>query len=75
MRRRDGARRRSRDAEINPIDDFRSTAGFRRAVAARVVARLFRDEGGWYRRVTRASLGVAPRSAVGPGDDPIHDRQ
>jgi CO/xanthine dehydrogenase FAD-binding subunit len=33
--------------EINPIDDVRSTADYRRAVAARVLHRLLRDEGGW----------------------------
>ena len=34
-------------AEIAPIDDVRSTADYRRAVAARVLHRLIRDEGGW----------------------------
>jgi carbon-monoxide dehydrogenase medium subunit len=34
-------------AEINPIDDVRSTADYRRAVAGRVLHRLIRDEGGW----------------------------
>ena len=34
-------------AEIQPIDDVRSTAEYRRAVAARVLHRLLRDEGGW----------------------------
>jgi CO/xanthine dehydrogenase FAD-binding subunit len=34
-------------AEIQPIDDVRSTADYRRAVAARVLHRLLRDEGGW----------------------------
>lgn len=34
-------------AEISPIDDVRSTAEYRRAVAARVLHRLIRDEGGW----------------------------
>jgi CO/xanthine dehydrogenase FAD-binding subunit len=34
-------------AEIHPIDDVRSTADYRRAVAARVVHRLIRDAGGW----------------------------
>ena len=34
-------------AEIEPIDDVRSTADYRRAVAARVLHRLVRDEGGW----------------------------
>ena len=33
--------------EINPIDDVRSTADYRRAVASRVLHRLIRDEGGW----------------------------
>lgn len=32
---------------ITPIDDVRSTADYRRAVAARVLHRLVRDEGGW----------------------------
>ena len=39
-------RTRSRD-EIKPIDDVRSTADYRRVVAARVLHRLLRDEGGW----------------------------
>lgn len=34
-------------AELSPIDDVRSTAGYRRAVAGRVLHRLIRDEGGW----------------------------
>ena len=34
-------------AEIQPIDDVRSTADYRREVAARVLHRLIRDEGGW----------------------------
>ena len=34
-------------AEIAPIDDVRSTADYRRAVAARVLHRLIRDVGGW----------------------------
>lgn len=34
-------------AEIQPIDDVRSTADYRRAVASRVLHRLLRDEGGW----------------------------
>lgn len=34
-------------AEINPIDDVRSTADYRRVVTARVVHRLLRAEGGW----------------------------
>jgi len=33
--------------EIQPIDDVRSTAEYRRMVAARVLHRLIRDEGGW----------------------------
>jgi CO/xanthine dehydrogenase FAD-binding subunit len=33
--------------EISPIDDVRSTADYRRAVSARVLHRLLRDEGGW----------------------------
>jgi CO/xanthine dehydrogenase FAD-binding subunit len=33
--------------EITPIDDVRSSADYRRAVAARVLHRLIRDEGGW----------------------------
>jgi len=34
-------------AEITPIDDVRSTADYRRVVAARVLHRLVRDAGGW----------------------------
>jgi len=34
-------------AEIEPIDDVRSTAEYRRVVAARVLHRLVRDAGGW----------------------------
>ena len=34
-------------AELSPIDDVRSTADYRRAVASRVLHRLIRDEGGW----------------------------
>jgi CO/xanthine dehydrogenase FAD-binding subunit len=34
-------------AELTPIDDVRSTADYRRAVASRVLHRLVRDEGGW----------------------------
>jgi CO/xanthine dehydrogenase FAD-binding subunit len=34
-------------AEITPIDDVRSTADYRRTVAARVLHRLVRDAGGW----------------------------
>lgn len=33
--------------EISPIDDVRSTAAYRRAVAARVLHRLIREAGGW----------------------------
>ena len=33
--------------EISPIDDVRSSADYRRAVAARVLHRLIRDQGGW----------------------------
>ena len=34
-------------SEISPIDDVRSTAAYRRAVASRVLHRLIRDVGGW----------------------------
>lgn len=34
-------------AEIQPIDDVRSTADYRRVVAGRVLHRLIRDAGGW----------------------------
>jgi CO/xanthine dehydrogenase FAD-binding subunit len=34
-------------AELSPIDDVRSTAEYRRAVAARVLHRTLRDAGGW----------------------------
>lgn len=34
-------------AELEPIDDVRSTADYRRAVAGRVLHRLIRDAGGW----------------------------
>jgi CO/xanthine dehydrogenase FAD-binding subunit len=34
-------------AEVHPIDDVRSTAEYRRLVAARVLHRLIRDAGGW----------------------------
>ena len=34
-------------AELNPIDDVRSTATYRRTVAARVLHRILRDAGGW----------------------------
>lgn len=33
--------------ELSPIDDVRSTADYRRAVAGRILHRLLRDEGGW----------------------------
>jgi CO/xanthine dehydrogenase FAD-binding subunit len=33
--------------ELQPIDDVRSTADYRRAVSARVLHRLLRDESGW----------------------------
>jgi CO/xanthine dehydrogenase FAD-binding subunit len=31
----------------SPFDDVRLSAGYRRAVAGRVLRRLLRDEGGW----------------------------
>ena len=34
-------------AEIHPIDDIRSTAEYRRVVAARALHRMIRDAGGW----------------------------
>jgi xanthine dehydrogenase small subunit len=34
-------------AELSPIDDVRSTAEYRRTVAARVLHRLLREAGGW----------------------------
>ena len=34
-------------AELQPIDDVRSTADYRRTVAARVLHRLIRERGGW----------------------------
>jgi xanthine dehydrogenase small subunit len=34
-------------AELSPIDDVRSTAAYRRAVSARILHRLLREEGGW----------------------------
>jgi CO/xanthine dehydrogenase FAD-binding subunit len=34
-------------AELHPIDDVRSTAEYRRLVAARVVHRIIREAGGW----------------------------
>jgi carbon-monoxide dehydrogenase medium subunit len=33
--------------ELSPIDDVRSTAGYRRMVSARILHRLLRDAGGW----------------------------
>ncbi|MBA2489230.1 MAG: FAD binding domain-containing protein [Chloroflexi bacterium] len=33
--------------EITPIDDVRSTAEYRRAVTARILHRMLRDEGDW----------------------------
>jgi CO/xanthine dehydrogenase FAD-binding subunit len=35
------------EAEIQPIDDVRSSADYRRLVAGRVLRRLIREEGGW----------------------------
>ena len=52
----EGARRRPRPpiapprrwpASSQPIDDVRSTAEYRRLVAARVLHRLIREAGGW----------------------------
>jgi CO/xanthine dehydrogenase FAD-binding subunit len=34
-------------AELHPIDDVRSTADYRRMVAARILHRIVRDAGGW----------------------------
>ena len=34
-------------AELQPIDDVRSTADYRRMVAARILHRIVRDAGGW----------------------------
>ena len=34
-------------AELEPIDDVRSTAEYRRIAAARVLHRIVRDAGGW----------------------------
>jgi CO/xanthine dehydrogenase FAD-binding subunit len=34
-------------AELQPIDDVRSSADYRRSVSARVLHRLLREEGGW----------------------------
>jgi carbon-monoxide dehydrogenase medium subunit len=33
--------------ELSPIDDVRSTADYRRVVAARVLHRIIREAGGW----------------------------
>jgi CO/xanthine dehydrogenase FAD-binding subunit len=33
--------------ELNPIDDVRSTAEYRRLVASRILHRMLRDDGGW----------------------------
>ncbi len=33
--------------DLTPIDDVRSTAAYRRAVSARILMRLLREEGGW----------------------------
>lgn len=41
------AARAALEAELHPIDDVRSTADYRRAVAGRVLHRLIRDAGGW----------------------------
>jgi xanthine dehydrogenase small subunit len=35
------------ERELQPIDDVRSTADYRRLVAGRVLHRLLRDAGGW----------------------------
>ena len=35
------------EAEIQPIDDVRSSADYRRMVAGRVLRRVIREEGGW----------------------------
>jgi xanthine dehydrogenase iron-sulfur cluster and FAD-binding subunit A len=34
-------------AELSPIDDVRSTAEYRRLVAARMLHRFVREAGGW----------------------------
>ena len=34
-------------AELQPIDDVRSTAEYRRAVASRILHRMLREQGGW----------------------------
>ena len=36
-----------REAELHPIDDVRSTAGYRRLVASRILHREIREAGGW----------------------------
>ena len=33
--------------DLTPIDDVRSTAAYRRAVSARILMRILREEGGW----------------------------
>jgi CO/xanthine dehydrogenase FAD-binding subunit len=33
--------------ELQPIDDVRSTAEYRRVVAARILHRVIREAGGW----------------------------
>jgi len=33
--------------DLSPIDDVRSTAAYRRAVSARILMRILREEGGW----------------------------
>jgi xanthine dehydrogenase small subunit len=35
------------EGELQPIDDVRSTADYRRGAAGRVLRRMLRDEGGW----------------------------
>jgi CO/xanthine dehydrogenase FAD-binding subunit len=35
------------EAEIQPIDDVRSSADYRRMVAGRILRRVIREEGGW----------------------------
>jgi CO/xanthine dehydrogenase FAD-binding subunit len=35
------------ESEIQPIDDVRSTADYRRAVTGRILHRMLRDEGSW----------------------------
>lgn len=41
------AARAALEARIEPIDDVRSTAAYRRAVSGRILVRLLSDEGGW----------------------------